>query len=112
MANPNEGSLQDLKKVARYLKLRPSLALVFKQQAFPRSIDVFVDSDFAACRATRKSTTGMVMKLGGATVKTTSNMQTSVGLNVSECEFYALCHGAAHGLGMQAYLRDLGYNLE
>ena len=77
----------------------------------PESIRVSVDSDFAADRATRKSTTGMVQRLGRHPVKTTSNLQTSVGLNVSECEFYALVHGAAHGLGLQAYLHDLGINL-
>ena len=33
------------------------------------------------------------------------------GLNVSECEFYALVEGAAHGLGLQAYMHDLGIDL-
>ena len=29
---------------------------------------------------------------------------------MSEAEYYALCHGGAHGLALQAYLRDLGLN--
>ena len=52
------------------------------------------------------------MQLGSHTVKNTSNLQSAIGLNVSEAEFYALCHGGAHGLGMQAYLRDLGLFLD
>ena len=33
------------------------------------------------------------------------------GLNVSECEYYALTHGAAHGLGLKAYMADLGFDM-
>ena len=61
---------------------------------------VTVDSDFVADRGTRMSTIGVVQRL-----------QTSVGLNVSECEFHVLLFGAAHGLGLQAYKRDLGTDL-
>jgi hypothetical protein len=53
----------------------------------------------------------MVMQLGRHTVKNTSNLQSAIGLNVSEAEFYALCHGGAHGLAMQAYLQDLGLDV-
>jgi hypothetical protein len=77
----------------------------------PKEQVTAVDSDHAADKATRKSITGMAMRLGGHTLKTTSNMQTSVGLNVSECEFYALVHGCAHGLGMRSCLQDLGISL-
>ena len=30
---------------------------------------------------------------------------------MSEAEFYALVHGACHGLGMQSYLKDLGIDM-
>ena len=76
----------------------------------PANIRVSVDSDFAADRAPRKKTIGMVQRLARLPIKTTSNLQTSAG-NLSECEFYVLVHGAAHGLGLQAYMRDLGINL-
>ena len=36
------------------------------------------------------------------------NLQSSIGLNVAEAEFYALCHGGAHGLGMKSFFADLG----
>ena len=50
----------------------------------------------------------MVQRLGGHVVKTASNLQSAIGLNVSESEFYALVHGAAHSLGLQSFLKDLG----
>ena len=112
MSKPTQGSMQDLKRVARYLRYNPSMGLVFGQQDLPRTLDVFVDSDFAACKRTRRSTTGMVVRLGCSTIKASSNMQSSVGLNVSECEFYALVHGASHALGLQAYMQDLGFDFE
>ena len=49
--------------------------------------------------------------VGNHTLKATSTLQSSVGLNVSECEYYALVHGAAHGLGLQAYYEDLGISI-
>ena len=33
-------------------------------------------------------------------------------MNVAECEFYALCHGASHGLRLQAFLVDLGLEMK
>ena len=78
----------------------------------PSCIRVSVESDHAADRITRKSITRMVMRLGQHVVKGTSNMQTVLGLNVGEAEFYASVHGGCHGLGFQAYLRDLGMDLQ
>ena len=111
MAKPTEQHWDDLKRCCRYLIGKPNLALVYQQQEMPKSIRTSVDSDFAADRTTRKSTTGMIVRLGRHMVKSTSNLQSSIGLNVSECEFYALVHGGAHSLGMQSFLRDLGLEL-
>ena len=54
----------------------------------------------------------MVQRLGQHTIKTTSNLQTAIGLNVSESEFYALVHGGAHALGLRSYMRDLGLEFQ
>eukprot|EP00972_Heterocapsa_arctica_P054672 8056183-Heterocapsa_arctica.AAC.1 len=88
--------MEDLKHLARYLKGRPSLAMGYGQQAMPKCIRVSVDSDHAVDRTTRKSTTGMVQRLGRHPIKATSNMQASISLSVSDAKFYALVHGAAN----------------
>ena len=41
-------------------------------------------------------------------MKTSSNLHSVFGLNVSEAKYYALTHGASHALGMQSYFNDLG----
>ena len=53
----------------------------------------------------------MVQMIGGHAVKHTSNLQGGPGLNVSECEFCGLTHGAAHGLGLRSYMADLGFEM-
>ena len=60
MSQPTRSSLEELKHLARYLKGKPSVALVLRQQRMPKTIRMSVDSDFAADRRTRRSTTGMV----------------------------------------------------
>ena len=112
MARPTAGSWRDLKHLARYLLGRPNVVLRFNQQTMPKTLRTIVDSDHGADRLTRRSTTGMVQRLGMHTIKTTSNLQTPIGLNVSEAEFYALVHGGCHALGIQSYLRDLGINVD
>ena len=112
MSSPTRSSMEELKHLARYLKGKPSVALVLRQQRMPKTIRMSVDSDFAADRRTRRSTTGMVQRLGTHCVKATSNLQASARLNVGETEYYALVHGAVHGLGLQSYLKDLGLHLD
>ena len=112
MAAPTRGHMQSLKRLARYLLHRPTVAVRFWQQRFCSTITCMVDSDHASDRITRKSTTGMVVRIGEHTIKSTSNLQTSVGLNVSEAEYHALVHGGAHGLGLRSYFADMGLEMD
>lgn len=106
MSKPRVAHLELLKRLARYLIGFPTMAVVFKQQRLPSSIRVSVDSDYAGCKITRKSTTGAVQRLGTHLLKSNSVLQTSVGLNVAETEYYALCYGAAQGLGLKSFMKD------
>ena len=108
MARPSRSSWEDLKRLGRYLLGRPSVAVRYAQQTRPAELTILVDSDHAADKISRKSTTGAVQKLGMHPVKFASVLQTSVSLNVSESEYYALTYGGAHGLGLQSHMRDLG----
>ena len=111
MAKPRLAHWEMLKRLARYLIQFPNISLVYHQQKMPDYIRISVDSDFAGDKVGRRSTTGMVQFFGRHVLKATSNLQSVLGLNVSEAEFYALTHGAAHGLGMQSYFLDIGIEL-
>eukprot|EP00435_Cladocopium_sp_Y103_P033123 s170_g8.t1 len=112
MSRPKVAHWELLKRLARYLIKYPNVCLVYRQQKMPDFLRIAVDSDFAGDKAGRRSTTGMMVQYFGSHVlKASSNLQSVLGLNVSEAEYYALTHGAAHGLGMQSYFQDIGLSL-
>ena len=112
MKETNEGHWEMLKKVGRYLKSHPQMRRVFNETAsLPDRVRCFVDTDHAGCAITRKSTTGLVTRLGPHTVRHSSNLQSTIALSSGESEFYGLVKGAAAGLGAQALLADWGLNL-
>ena len=113
MAKPQWEDVKKLKRLVRYLVGAEKVVQVFSEmEAMPSCIDVFGDSDWAACKVTRRSTSGGVVMLGGAALKTYSSTQGSVATSVGEAEYYAALKGAAEGLGVQALARDLGFELE
>ena len=72
------------------------------------AVEVFVDSDWAGCRSTRKSTIGSIVYWGGGIIKTWSRTQGTVAISSGEAEFYAVIKGLAEKLGIQSLIRDLG----
>ena len=75
----------------------------------PGAVEVFVDSDWAGCLSTRKSTSGCVLSAAGAAMKSWSSTQGSVATSVAEAEYYAALKGAAEALGFASLARDLGH---
>ena len=75
-------------------------------------LEVYVDSEWAGCKRTRVSTSGGLAVWGSGFLKSWSSSQGSVALSSGEAEFYAAVKGAAEGLGIQALLADLGWNVE
>ena len=64
MARPREGDEKHLKRVLRDLKGEPRAGIVFRWQPIPSQLVVLTDSDWAGCKVTRRSTTGIVVKSG------------------------------------------------
>ena len=108
MSTPTTRSWKRLKRVARYLLQYPVLSYGFERQCSQPVVDVFVDSDHAGCRQSRKSTTGFVIMQGRHSLKTGSSTQTTIALSSGEAELYAVVRGASEGLGLQALAEDLG----
>ena len=100
--------------MARYLAGAPGL--VWEYHVVPEAdgiwIDALVDSDWAGCRSTRKSTSGGILCLAGAGIKSWSSTQGSVALSSGEAEYYASMKGAAEALGLQALAADLGWSFK
>ena len=110
MSAPAEPAQQALKRIARYLRLRPRLAWRYDYQR-ASSREVYADTDGAGCVRTRKSTSGGCLLLGNHVFKTWSATQASLALYSGDAEFYGVFKGAGIGLGQAALFNDIGIKL-
>ena len=111
MAEPSVQDWARLKKLCRYLKGRPRL-VQRKIRTRPGVIEVYADSDWAGCRATRKSTSGGAMFAFGMCLKNWAVTQTTTARSSGEAELYAVNKGMAEALGLQSMCKELGIDLE
>ena len=103
---PNQKSYARLKRVVRYLVGLPRLVYQYqfieKGCPAPDSIDLYVDTDFAGCKETRRSTSGGVAMVGTGCIKHYSKTQTTIELSSGEAELNGIGAGIAQGLGIQS----------
>ena len=108
MASPTRSSMARAKRAARYLLGVPVVKLVFRNQRTPSQLKVYVDSDWAGCLKTRKSTSAGVVLHGCHCIRTWSSTQATRAISSGEAEFYAIAEGGSRGLGLIALGKDLG----
>ena len=103
-----------MKRVGTYLLSHPRV--VFEYARVPerdvQRIVGYSDSDWAGCKANRRSMSGGMMSLRGPVIEAWSNRQASVALSSREAEYYSACKAAATGVAMQSVLNDLGWHAE
>ena len=112
MSEPTEWYWSQLKRVGRYLLGRPRIELVYRWQKYTQHLNCYVDSDFAGCKRTRKSTNGGALVHGGHCIKTWSSNQAVIALSSGEAEFYAMVKGSSELLGMLSLAKDLNVPLQ
>ena len=101
---PTVESLAKLKRLLRYpsgtkdyvLRIKPSHML----EDWTSSLDIvcYVDSDWAGCSKTRKSTRGSTAQVLGSDMIHTSRTQATVALSSGEAELYAIGQGTSDAL--------------
>ena len=112
MSSPTLQSLAKLRRVGQYLYGKPRLVWAFEYQQPPTSIDVYVDANWAACRRTRKSTSGGCAMLGRHCIKTWAKTQATIAKSSAESELYGIIRGSTEGLGLIALGADFGMLLQ
>ena len=110
MSAPRRRDWPALTRVVRYLASEPRLAYVYAWQA-EATLHVYVDTDFAGCTQTRRSTSGGCAMHGSHLVKHWSTTQKTVTLSSGEAELAGIVKGTAEGLGLRSLATDLGYTV-
>jgi hypothetical protein len=92
---PGQIHMQAIKHLLRYLKGTSELSLRYSKPKNSGPMDRtnvlwgFVDSDWAGCQDSRRSTSGYTLMLNGAAVSWKSKRQPVVALSTAEAEFIA-----------------------
>ena len=107
---PTLENWHQLKHLLRYISKTRDYGLMLKPSVqLPRTgtvqleIVAYGDTDWAGCKATRKSTTGCIAQLLGCTVQHCSRTQATVALSTCEAEVYGTGTTLAEGL----YVKNL-----
>ena len=108
MPKPTKLMLLRVVRVGRYLKNNPRLVWKFPYQQQPKSIDVFVDADFAGRERMLRSTSGVAEYHGRAPIEFASSTQIVRALSTGEADFYAITKGSADSSQSQAILKGFG----
>ena len=111
MMGPRRGDLRALGRVARYLAGAVRVVYNFPWQD-RGDLLVFVDTDFAGCTATRKSTSGGCAMLGRHVIKHWATTQKVVTLSSGEAELAGIVKGSAEGIGLKSLSLDLGITVD
>ena len=106
MANPTTSSWDKVKRVVRYLKGEPRVIYEYKWQN-QENLCVYVDTDWAGCFKTRKSTSGGAIMRGSHLIKHWSTTQQTIALSSGEAELKGIVKGATEGIGLKSVGRDL-----
>ena len=96
-----------LRRVVRYLVGCPRLVYQFAWRG-AANLDTYVDSDFAGCAETRRSTSGGCLMLGGHLLKHWSSTRKTIALSSGEAELSGILKGTGEALGVQSLAADLG----
>ena len=110
MSCPDASDIEALRRLVQYLVGSPRLTYRFPWQE-EAGFSVYVDTDFAGCQATRKSTSGGILYRGAHIIKHWSTTQKSITLSSGEAELGGVVKGVTEGLGAQALAADMGLTL-
>lgn len=106
MSNPEPKHREAVKWVLRYLKGTQNYCLSFGND----NVEVvgYVDANYAACKDSRKSTTGYIFLIGGTPISWISRLQRNIALSTTESEYVALAEAAKEMIWIKRLLRWLG----
>ncbi|KAL3641556.1 hypothetical protein CASFOL_012371 [Castilleja foliolosa] len=108
MSNPGKAHWQAAKWLMRYVKGSVNLSLIYrKSEEDNNMIEGYVDSDYAGCSDTRKSTTGYVFTAFGGAISWKARLQKVVALSSTEAEFIAATEAVKEAMWFKGVIKEL-----
>ena len=111
MSAPSTKDVVKLKRILRYVRGHPRGRLLFEWQELPVQLVAEVDSDWAGCTRTRRSTSGGTLSFGKHCLAHWSRTQASVALSSGEAELNGALKGGCELLGAQHLCTDFGLHV-
>ena len=108
LCQPNTLRHGKLKRIGRYLVGHGRLVYEYLFQDSPSELTTYVDTDFAGCTVTRRSTSGGCVMMGNHCVKHWSKTQSTIALSSGEAKLGGIAYGMAQSIGVQSLCADLG----
>ncbi|KFZ24291.1 hypothetical protein V502_01231 [Pseudogymnoascus sp. VKM F-4520 (FW-2644)] len=105
-SNPNQEHMKAVDRIFAYLKKDPGKGIVYSGK-HGLQLTGFVDSDFAGCEDSRKSTTGWVFTLAGGPVSWSSQRQKTVATSTMDAEYIAGAEAAKEAVWIRNFINDL-----
>ncbi|GKA11183.1 retrovirus-related pol polyprotein from transposon TNT 1-94 [Tanacetum coccineum] len=111
-ARPTKKHLKEFKRIFWYLMNTINMGLWYlKDTGF--ELTAFLDSDYAGCLDSRKSTSGGIQFLGGdKLVNWSSKKQDCTSMSLAEAEYVSLSACCAPVLWLRTQLRDYGFHFD
>ena len=112
LTSPTEDHRTKMKTLLRYLAGTKPMVLTLRPKIIPHSkqttfdIDTYVDSDWAGCATSRRSTSGMALYFLGTLLTSQSRTQATVALSSGEAELYAIGLGVSESLFIRSLLLE------
>ena len=105
-SNPNQKHMDAVNRIFAYLKNDPGKGIVYSGNK-GLQLRGFVDSDFAGCEDSRRSTTGWVFTLAGGPVSWSSQRQKTVATSTMDAEYNAAAEAAKEAVWIRSFINDL-----
>ena len=105
-SNPNQTHKDAVDRIFAYLKDDPAKGIVYSDKHGLQLMG-FVDSDFAGCEDSRRSTTGWVFTLAGGPISWSSQRQKTVATSTMDAEYIAGAEAAKEAVWIRNFINDL-----
>ena len=112
-SNPGMPHWKALKHLCRYVQGTKDFKLCYEPDPTCKEpFSTYADADYAGDIDTRRSTSGMVVKMGTGAISWASKLQPVVTLSTTEAEYISATSAAQEILWLRNLFQEIGYEIE